>query len=297
MQLFFEQLLNGVAMGAIYSLITLGLALVYGVMRILHVAHAAVYTAGAYVGLYVFSITGSLLPAVPAAMAACALLGTAIERLVYTPLLKYPPFVPLIGSIAVFLGLEEIFRLVGGPYILSFPAEFPFPGITVRGVVISPAIISIYAVSAAVLLLLWFIVTKTELGLAMRATSQDREIAGDAAEGFYIVTNFDRDDPRPVVQGFLAEFRNRHKFEPDMVGASAYDAFMIIMDGMKTAGSTDGKKVRDAIAAVKDYNGLTGIIGGFDEIGEVVKPVQVQVVKDGLFRHFGVVTEPELIKP
>jgi branched-chain amino acid transport system substrate-binding protein len=123
------------------------------------------------------------------------------------------------------------------------------------------------------------------------------EIAGDAAEGFYIVTNFDRDDPRPVVQGFLAEFRNRHKFEPDMVGASAYDAFMIIMDGMKTAGSTDGKKVRDAIAAVKDYNGLTGIIGGFDEIGEVVKPVQVQVVKEGLFRHFGVVTEPELIKP
>ncbi|TDY60864.1 branched-chain amino acid transport system substrate-binding protein [Aminivibrio pyruvatiphilus] len=123
------------------------------------------------------------------------------------------------------------------------------------------------------------------------------EIAGDAAEGFYIVTNFDRDDPRPVVQGFLAEFRNRHKFEPDMVGASAYDAFMIIMDGMKTAGSTDGKKVRDAIAAVKDYNGLTGIIGGFDEIGEVVKPVQVQVVKEGLFRHFGVVTDPELIKP
>jgi branched-chain amino acid transport system substrate-binding protein len=123
------------------------------------------------------------------------------------------------------------------------------------------------------------------------------EIAGDAAEGFYIVTNFDRDDPRPVVQGFLAEFRNRHKFEPDMVGASAYDAFMIIMDGMKTAGSTEGGKVRDAIAAVKDYNGLTGIIGGFDEIGEVVKPVQVQVVKDGLFRHFGVVNDPELIKP
>lgn len=123
------------------------------------------------------------------------------------------------------------------------------------------------------------------------------EIAGDAAEGFYIVTNFDRDDPRPVVQSFLAEFRNRHKFEPDMVGASAYDAFMIITDGMKTAGSTDGKKVRDAIAAVKDYNGLTGIIGGFDEIGEVVKPVQVQVVKEGLFRHFGVVTDPELIKP
>ncbi|MGI6783197.1 MAG: branched-chain amino acid ABC transporter permease [Aminivibrio sp.] len=177
MELFLEQLLNGVAMGAIYSLITLGLALVYGVLRILHVAHAAVYTAGAYAGLYVFTVTGSLLAAVPAAMVLCALLGTAVERFVYTPLLKYPPFVPLIGSIAVFLGLEEVFRLVGGPYIIAFPAEFPFDGFTVRGVIISPAIIAIYAVSAAVLLLLWFIVTKTELGLAMRATSQDRDIA------------------------------------------------------------------------------------------------------------------------
>ncbi|MGI6253931.1 MAG: ABC transporter permease subunit, partial [Aminivibrio sp.] len=97
MELFFEQLLNGVAMGAIYSLITLGLALVYGVLRILHVAHAAVYTAGAYVGLYVFTVTDSLMAAVGMAMAVCALLGVAVEKFVYTPLLKYPPFVPLIG--------------------------------------------------------------------------------------------------------------------------------------------------------------------------------------------------------
>ena len=123
------------------------------------------------------------------------------------------------------------------------------------------------------------------------------EIAGEAAEGFHIVTNFDRDDPRPVVQNFLKEFRARHKFEPDMVGASAYDAFMIIVNAMKTAGTTDGKAVRDAIAATVGYDGLTGVMGGFDEIGEVVKPVQVQVVKDGLFRHFGVVDDPELIKP
>ena len=123
------------------------------------------------------------------------------------------------------------------------------------------------------------------------------EIAGEAAEGFYIVTNFDRDDPRPVVQNFLAEFRERHKFEPDMVGASAYDAFMIIINAMETAGSTEGKAVRDAIAATTGYDGLTGVMGGFDAIGEVVKPVQVQVVKDGLFRHFGVVSDPELIKP
>ena len=61
MQLFFEQLLNGIAMGSIYSLITLGLALVYGILRILQVAHAGVYTVGAYVGLFAYQFTGSLL--------------------------------------------------------------------------------------------------------------------------------------------------------------------------------------------------------------------------------------------
>jgi branched-chain amino acid transport system substrate-binding protein len=66
---------------------------------------------------------------------------------------------------------------------------------------------------------------------------------------------------------------------------------------METAGTTDGKAVRDAIASMTGYDGLTGVMGGFNEIGEVVKPVQVQVVKDGLFRHFGVVDDPELIKP
>jgi branched-chain amino acid transport system permease protein len=68
MRLFMEQLLNGVAMGSIYALVTLGLALVYGIMRILHVAHAAVYTIGAYVGLLIFNMTGSLLIAFPGAM-------------------------------------------------------------------------------------------------------------------------------------------------------------------------------------------------------------------------------------
>ncbi len=123
------------------------------------------------------------------------------------------------------------------------------------------------------------------------------EIAGDAAEGFVILTNLDRDDPRPVVQEYLKAYRERHKIEPDMVGASAYDAFMIIADAMKTAQSTEGKKVRDAIAATKNYDGLTGVITGFDEAGEVIKPVQLQEIKGGLFHHFGIVTDPELIKP
>lgn len=177
MQLFLEQLLNGLAMGSIYALVTLGLALVYGILRILHVAHAAVYTVGAYAGLFCFQASGSLLLAFLGAMTFCALLGVAIERLIYYPLLKYPPYVPLIGSIAVMLSIEEICRLVAGPYILTFPATLPFPELRLGGLAISSTLTAVYTITAAVLLLLWFITTRTELGLAMRAASQDIPIA------------------------------------------------------------------------------------------------------------------------
>jgi branched-chain amino acid transport system substrate-binding protein len=81
-----------------------------------------------------------------------------------------------------------------------------------------------------------------------------------------------------------------------MVGASAYDAFMIICDGIKRAKSASGKAMRDAIASTKDYDGLTGVIKGFNK-GEVVKEVQVQQVKSGRFRYLGVITDPQLITP
>jgi branched-chain amino acid transport system substrate-binding protein len=71
---------------------------------------------------------------------------------------------------------------------------------------------------------------------------------------------------------------------------------MIICDGIKRAKSTGGPAMRDAIAATKDYNGLTGVIRGFKN-GEVVKEVQVQQVKDGRFRYFNVIDDKNLITP
>jgi len=71
---------------------------------------------------------------------------------------------------------------------------------------------------------------------------------------------------------------------------------MILCDGIKRSKSTSGKAVRDAIAATKDYDGLTGVIKGFNK-GEVVKEVQVQQVKSGRFRYLGVITDPALITP
>jgi len=178
MQLFVEQLLNGIAMGSIYALVTLGLALVYGIMRILHVAHAAVFTVGAYAGLLLFGLTGSLTIAFIGSMVISSMIGVLIERFIYFPLMKYPPYVPLIGSIAVMLSIEEALRLIAGPYILTFPAKLPFPDITVGGINISSTLLAVYAITALVLLVLWYITTRTELGLAMRAVSQDIAISG-----------------------------------------------------------------------------------------------------------------------
>ncbi len=122
------------------------------------------------------------------------------------------------------------------------------------------------------------------------------EIAGPSAEGFVIVTNLNRDDKRKEVQDYLKTYEKRFKIQPDMVGASAYDAFMIICDAIKRAKSTKGPDIRDAIANIKNYNALTGQIKSFVK-GEVVKDVQVQIVKNGRFRYLGVVTDPELITP
>ncbi len=121
-------------------------------------------------------------------------------------------------------------------------------------------------------------------------------IAGEAAEGFFIVTNLDRDDKRPFVQEYLKQYKERYGIDTCMVGASAYDAFLIIINGIRMAGNLEPEKIRDAIAATKDFDGMTGVIKGFTAEREVVKPLQVQVVKDGNFRYYAVIDDPELIK-
>ena len=121
------------------------------------------------------------------------------------------------------------------------------------------------------------------------------EIAGPAAEGVIIATNLDRDDPRPLVQNFLKNYQKAYNEDADMVGASSYDAFMILVNAVRKAG-TDPKMIQKTLLETKDYNGLTGKISRFVQ-GEVVKPVQIQVVKGGKFHRLGVVDNPEVITP
>lgn len=232
MHLFLEQLLNGLAAGSIYALITLGLALVYGIMRILHVAHAAVYTVGAYIGLMVFNLSGNLLLAVAGSMAFCAALGVCIERFVYYPLLKYPPFVPLVGSIAIFLSVEELCRLIAGPHILTFPAQLPFPEFRIGDVTVTSTLTAVYGITAAVLLLLWYITTRTDLGLAMRAVSQDIAIADAMGinSHFIVSVTFVIGSAIAAVAGILVGIYYNQVY-PTMGAIPAYKALALIVVG------------------------------------------------------------------
>jgi branched-chain amino acid transport system permease protein len=172
-----QQLVNALALGSIYAMIAVGLAMIYGVMRVLHIAHAGVYTAGAYLGLYFYMLTGNLPIAVAAAMIVAGLIGALIERFIYRPMLSKPRIVALIASIGLFICMSDLFRIVGGPYQLAFDVHSLAGAVNVGGVTVSRIDALIAGGTVAIFIALWFILQHTSLGFAIRATAQNIETA------------------------------------------------------------------------------------------------------------------------
>ena len=173
--MIWQQIANGIATGAVYALTTLGLTMVYGVLRVLHVAHAGVYALGAYAGVVAFRVFGSFWLSLVVAMAACALAGVLMERFLYAPLLHLPRIVPLIGSIGLFIAMEEAFRIIAGPYALAYDAEIRFPSLALGPLRLSAPHSLIFTVTLLLLGLLWLLLSRSTVGLAMRATSMDAD--------------------------------------------------------------------------------------------------------------------------
>jgi len=122
------------------------------------------------------------------------------------------------------------------------------------------------------------------------------ETAGEYAEGFVITTNMNRDSEDPAVQEYIKLYTETYNMVPDMVGASAYDAMQILCEAIKTAG-TEPAAIRDAIAAMKDIDTVTGKLFYYNEAGSAVKPVQLQQVKDGAFHYYGIIEDESIIVP
>ncbi len=121
------------------------------------------------------------------------------------------------------------------------------------------------------------------------------EIGGEALNGCYFSNHYSTDDPSPIVQKFVQDYKKRYKNQlPDALAALAYDAAKILADAMTRAGSTDGAKVRDAIAATKDYQGVTGKITiGPDR--NAVKPAMILKVENGKYLLVETIA-PEAVK-
>lgn len=230
---YVELLAVGVIWGCTYAMMALGLTLVYGLLRILHVAQASVFTLGAYVGLLAANATGSLPAAFALGALAAGALGPLIYRLVYQPILDRPPFVALVASIGVLIALEDGFRLAFGPYGLSFTHNTWFTTTYVLGG-ITVNLVQIWMVAAAVVLLSAFALfaSRTRAGVAWRATVSDPAIA----ESFGVsVVNvrymaFLIASVLAGVAGVLVALLN-NLVEPGMGGVIAYKGLAIIVLG------------------------------------------------------------------
>ncbi|MDO7786177.1 branched-chain amino acid ABC transporter permease [Desulforamulus aquiferis] len=179
MEVFLQQLINGVSLGSIYALIALGYTMVYGIVQLINFAHGDVYMVGAYLGFFATAILGwSFLPALLMSMFVCACLGVTIEKLAYKPLRMAPRIAALITAIGVSLFLEYGMMLLVGPQVRTFPQVLTevqwklFGSITVTN-----RQVIILVVTIALMLLLQYIVHKTMIGKAMRAVSHDKQAA------------------------------------------------------------------------------------------------------------------------
>ena len=200
MSFFFQELVNGITTGALYSLVALGFSMVYGVLKLLNFAHGDLYMIGAYIGFFVIQWFGGaqhLTIAVPLLLVIMFVLaaglvgglGVAIERFAYRPLRDAPRIAPLITAIGVSFFLESsALLLFGAQYRVYNTADFISlsSGIQIGSVTIDSVQILVLVLGVVLMAGLQLLVNRTRLGRQMRAVAADRE----AAEMLGINVNF-----------------------------------------------------------------------------------------------------------
>jgi branched-chain amino acid transport system permease protein len=200
MSFFFQELVNGITTGALYSLVALGFSMVYGVLKLLNFAHGDLYMVGAYIGFFIIQFFGGaadvriavpLLLAIMFVVAAGLVggLGVTIERFAYRPLRDAPRIAPLITAIGVSFFLESAALLLFGSQYREYnTAEFISlsSGIRIGSVTIDSVQILVLVLGLLLMTGLQLLVNRTRLGKQMRAVAVDRE----AAEMLGINVNF-----------------------------------------------------------------------------------------------------------
>lgn len=253
--LYLELLIQGIVQGSIYALIALGLTMVYGLLRILHVAHAALFTLGGYIGVVVTNTTDSFILALLVAMVVVGLVGMLMYKLAYQPLLSQPPYIALIASIALFIASEEIYRIVFGPYGLSYqspPLQGQFQ--LFSGFFLKYTELLVVGLSLVLLTALAWMSKKTRTGIAWRATVSDPDIARAFGVNTQKVRylNFFIGSSFAAVAGVLVALLN-NLVEPTMGSVPSYKALAIIVLG--GLGSIRGTLVASMLLGVLESFG------------------------------------------
>jgi branched-chain amino acid transport system permease protein len=186
MDIFLQQIINGLTLGSVYAIVALGYTMVYGIIQLINFAHGELVMLGAMVAFSVIgALAGTTLPPVliviagiVAAVPACMLVGYAMERIAYRPLRNAPRLAPLITAIGISIILQHLALLIWGRSPLAFPQIIPLVSFTIGGAIITGVQIAIIAISLLLMGALTLVVYHTKLGIAMRATSQNPQVAG-----------------------------------------------------------------------------------------------------------------------
>ncbi len=176
--MLYQQLINGLMLGASYSLVAIGYTLIFGVLNLLYFAHGEVFMIGAFVGLYLVTLGGAnIYVALLGAMVACAVLGVIAVYVSVRPVSKDHPLAPLISTIGLTIIIQNLAIYIFGGQQLAFPETIAQTLYHIGPITISSVQIFILGVAIALMVLLWLFIERTKMGRAIRAVAENHETA------------------------------------------------------------------------------------------------------------------------
>lgn len=174
MQVFMQQLINGLSLGSIYALLALGYTMIYGIIKIIHFAHGDVYMLGAFFGYYTINFWHfNFIMALLSSMIFCAIIGMLIEFIAYRPLRGSSRITVLITAIGVSYFLENGMSFLFSGDTRDFPQVIKQVNYEWFGIRITNIQLLIFATTIILMIILQLIVKKTKMGRAMRAAAAD----------------------------------------------------------------------------------------------------------------------------
>ena len=187
MDIFIQQLINGLTLGAVYALVALGYTMVYGIIGLINFAHGEVVMLGAMVAFTVITAAVGANLGVPpvivvllgvlVAMPVCMVIGYGLERVAYRPLRNAPRLAPLITAIGMSIILQQLAMMIWSRNNLAFPQIIPITSFEIGGATITGVQIAIIVMSVVLMACLSLLVLRTRIGIAMRATAENPQVA------------------------------------------------------------------------------------------------------------------------